>query len=212
MWAAANPLSVLTFALFLSVPWNSIKHPNLVILWQKSCCNFDNNLLLSLRNFFKAITHCYVVMSCTFSTISIGNSMICSDIWHKYHQWYFKIVILRKLETIFKYHEWYLCQISHTNHAIINFVYTTRCKRFVLFTCRYFKLSWNTTILTQSNCRKFSCSSITTKITIIIIQDDCYFHVHVPIFKSSRHITHSPFSCSSTSSEKKHWIWFTSLL
>ena len=91
------------------------------------------------------------------------------------------------------------------------FVYTTRCKRFVLFTCRYFKLSWNTTILTQSNCRKFSCSSITTKITIIIIQDDCYFHVHVPIFKSSRHITHSPFSCSSTSSEKKHGIWFTSL-
>ena len=23
----------------------------------------------------------------------IGNSMICSDIWHKYHGWYFKIVI-----------------------------------------------------------------------------------------------------------------------
>ena len=28
--------------------------------------------------------------------ISIGNSMICSDInnWHKYHEWYFEIVIL----------------------------------------------------------------------------------------------------------------------
>ena len=25
--------------------------------------------------------------------ICIGNSMICSDIWHKYHEWYFKIVI-----------------------------------------------------------------------------------------------------------------------
>ena len=25
--------------------------------------------------------------------ISIGNSMICSDIWHKYHEWYFEIVI-----------------------------------------------------------------------------------------------------------------------
>ena len=25
--------------------------------------------------------------------ISLGNSMICSDIWHKYHEWYFKIVI-----------------------------------------------------------------------------------------------------------------------
>ena len=24
--------------------------------------------------------------------ISIGNSMKCSDIWHKYHEWYFKIV------------------------------------------------------------------------------------------------------------------------
>ena len=26
-------------------------------------------------------------------TICIGNSMICSDIWHKYCEWYFKIVI-----------------------------------------------------------------------------------------------------------------------
>ena len=25
--------------------------------------------------------------------ICIGNSMICSDIWHKYHEWYFEIVI-----------------------------------------------------------------------------------------------------------------------
>ena len=40
------------------------------------------------------------------------------------------------------------------------FVYTTTCKRFVIFTCRYFKLSWNTTALSQSNCRNFSCSSI----------------------------------------------------
>ena len=32
--------------------------------------------------------------------------------------------------------------------------------RFVIFTCRYFKLSWNTTALSQSNCRNFSCSSI----------------------------------------------------
>ena len=27
------------------------------------------------------------------SAISIGNSIIWSDIWHKYHEWYFKIVI-----------------------------------------------------------------------------------------------------------------------
>ena len=40
------------------------------------------------------------------------------------------------------------------------FVYTTTSKRFVIFTCRYFKLSWNTTALSQLNCRNFSCSSI----------------------------------------------------
>ena len=40
------------------------------------------------------------------------------------------------------------------------FVYTTTHKRVVIFTCRYFKLSWNTTALSQSNCRNFSSSSI----------------------------------------------------
>ena len=29
----------------------------------------------------------------TIIIISISNSMICSGIWHKYHEWYFKIVI-----------------------------------------------------------------------------------------------------------------------
>ena len=28
-----------------------------------------------------------------------------------------------KFETILKYHKWYLCQISHTNHAIICLYY-----------------------------------------------------------------------------------------
>ena len=36
----------------------------------------------------------------------------------------------------------------------------TTHKRFVIFKCRYFKLSWNTTALSQSNCRNFSCGSI----------------------------------------------------
>ena len=63
-----------------------------------------------------------------------------------------------KLETIFKYLWWYLWQISHTNPAII--CYITTHKRFVIFTCWYFKLSWNITALSQWNCRKFSCSSI----------------------------------------------------
>ena len=31
------------------------------------------------------------------------------------------------------------------------------------FHCRYFKLSWNTTAPSQSNCRNFSCSGITGK-------------------------------------------------
>ena len=44
------------------------------------------------------------------------------------------------------------------------FVYTTTHKRFVIFTCRYFKLSWNTTVLSQSNCRNFWCSSISIRI------------------------------------------------
>ena len=69
-----------------------------------------------------------------------------------------------KFETIIlKYHEWYLCQTSRTNHAIINFVYTTTREGFVIFTSRCFKLSRNTTALSQSNCRNFSCSSIEIK-------------------------------------------------
>ena len=63
--------------------------------------------------------------------ICIGNSMICSGIYTKY-----------------------LGQI------MLLFVYTTTHKRFVIFTWRYFKLSWNTTALSQSNCRNFSCSGI----------------------------------------------------
>ena len=39
------------------------------------------------------------------------------------------------------------------------FVYTSTCKGFVIFTWRYFKLSWNTTVLSQSNCTNFLCSS-----------------------------------------------------
>ena len=58
----------------------------------------------------------------------------------------------------FEYHEWYLCQISRTNHAIICLYYYPQ--RFWIFTCKYFKLSWNTTALSLSNCRNFSCSSI----------------------------------------------------
>ena len=63
-----------------------------------------------------------------------------------------------KFETILKYQ---ICQTSRTNNAII--VYTTIREGFVIFTSRCFKLSWNTTPLSQSNCRNFSCSSIEIK-------------------------------------------------
>ena len=55
----------------------------------------DNNLtseLVGNRSFLnlKPITIKGIVI---WLMISIGNSMICSDIWHKYHEWYFKIVL-----------------------------------------------------------------------------------------------------------------------
>jgi len=90
------------------------------------------------------------------------NSMICSDIRHKYHEWYFEPLgewILRQFWNIMngtyaKYHV----------QIMLSFVYTTAHKRFVIFTYSYFKLSWNTTALSQSNCRNFSCGSIKTVI------------------------------------------------
>ena len=40
-----------------------------------------------------ACVHACVNSSRRDGLFSIGNSMICSDIWHKYHEWYFEIVI-----------------------------------------------------------------------------------------------------------------------
>ena len=62
------------------------------------------------------------------------------------------------------------------------FVYTTTHKRFVIFTCRYFKLSWNSTALSQSNCRNFSCSSI---------KDEKLISFHL----ISKHSLHINFLC-----------------
>ena len=110
---------------------------------------------------------CFLVTICIGnSMICTGNSMIYSDIWHKHHEWYFEIVI-------HNFGEWSLRQfwnITSSNYAkyhiqiMLLFVYTTTRKRFVIFTCRYFKLSWNTTALSQSDCRNFSCSSIRCEI------------------------------------------------
>ena len=88
--------------------------------------------------------------------ICIGNSMICSDMWHKYYEWYFEIV-RRNLRQF-----WNITSGIYAKYQVqimLFFVYTSTHKRFVIFTCRYFKLSWNTTALSQSNCRNFSCRS-----------------------------------------------------
>ena len=57
------------------------------------------------------------------------------------------------------------------------FIYTTTSKRFVIFTCRYFKLSWNTTALSQSNCKNFSCSSIIIGKPSGNLRRGLYYHV-----------------------------------
>ena len=108
--------------------------------------------------------------------LSIGNSMICSDIWHKYHEWYFEIVIRTFKRWLA---EWNFRQFWNTTSCIYAkynvqikplFVYTTTRKGFVILICRYFKSSWNTTALRKSTCRNFSCSSIICQILIVYQQ------------------------------------------
>ena len=70
-----------------------------------------------------------------------------------------------KFETIMKYHQWYLCQISL--QIMLLFVYTTTHTRFVIFTCRYFKLNRDTTALSQPNTKNFWWSSINTGIPTV---------------------------------------------
>ena len=84
--------------------------------------------LASALDIFRLLLLCAVIAF--VRGLSIGNSMISSDIWHKYYEWYSKLlyVISRavrrvKFETILKCHEWCLCQISRTNHAIIGLYY-----------------------------------------------------------------------------------------
>ena len=66
----------------------------------------------------------------TMPGICIGNSVICSDIWHKNHEWYFKIVI-RNFTRLTAREIWDNFEISQvvfmpnitTNHAIICLYY-----------------------------------------------------------------------------------------
>ena len=53
----------------------------------------------------------------------------------------------------------------HVQIMLLLFAYTTTRKQVVISTCRYFKLSWNTTALSQSNCINFSCKYNVVKTT-----------------------------------------------
>ena len=84
--------------------------------------------------------------------ISIGNSMICSRIFgiNTTSDISKLLYVLRQFWNITsgiyaKYHV----------QIMLLFVYTTTRKRFVIFTCRYFKLSWNTTALKPIKLQKF---------------------------------------------------------
>ena len=68
-----------------------------------------------------------------------------------------------KFETILKFHRG--IDANYQVQIMLLFVYTTTHERFVIFTCGYFKLTWNTTALSQSNCRNLSCSSINADIS-----------------------------------------------
>ena len=94
--------------------------------------------------------------------VCIGNSMICSDIGHKFHEWYFEIAIRSNWDN-FEISRVIFMQISRTNHGRICLYYYPQ-KLIVIFTRRYFKLSWNTTAVSQSNSRNFSCSSIFSQV------------------------------------------------
>ena len=137
----------------------------------------------------------FQALSLSCYIICIGNSMISSDIWHKYHKWYFKIVI-RNLRQF-----WNITSGIYAKYHIqimLLFVYTTTRKRFVIFTCRYFKLSWNTTTLSQSNCSNFSCSSIKLVIKWAyeskLHSSGCFGDVnHSPLPKPQSTNVNSPF-------------------
>ena len=73
------------------------------------------------------------------SVICIGNSMICGDISNLLY------VISRavrrvKFDTILKYLESAIYAKYHVQIMVL-FVYTTTRKRFIIYTCRYSKLS-----------------------------------------------------------------------
>ena len=89
---------------------------------------------------------------------SSGNSMNCSDIWHKYHEWYFEIVIHNIFWENFEISRVVFMPNIKYKSCYYLFTLSTTRKGFEIFTARYFKLSWNTTAPSQSIYINFSCS------------------------------------------------------
>ena len=80
------------------------------------------------------------------------------------------------------------------------FMLTTR-KSFVIFTCTNFKSSWNTTDLSQSNCRNFSCIGINREINATaagckITYSKCFILTHVTALRLEGIWTSASF-----------WLW-----
>ena len=125
------------------------------------------NLILLLL----VVAFCSVFKITTWRVFCVGNGMMCSDIWHTYHEWYFEIVILILGERNLRQF-WNITSGIYAKYHVqimLLFVYTTTRNGFVIFRCRYFQLSWNTKALSQSNSRNFSCSSIKLRIVFSVL-------------------------------------------
>ena len=90
------------------------------------------------------------------------------------------------------------------NHPIICLYYYPQ--RFLIFKCRYFKLSWNTAALSQSKFRNFSCSSINSLMLL-------YFAVVWWFCSTQEKISRVLFSilqgkgiCYATIYDKERWF------
>ena len=140
-----------------------------------TCWKWPLNLPFSHRPHYSACLLLQILHNNCFQFLlgsSIGNSMICI--------WYLAYIPLVIFQNCLKFHlpncSWnYILQFWNIIRGIyakyhvqimLLFIYTTTHKRFVIFTCRHFKLNWNTTALSQSNCRNFSCSITVVTISI----------------------------------------------
>ena len=94
--------------------------------------------------------------------VCIGNSMICSVILGIHttsHISKFLYVIWDNFEI-----SRVLLMPNITQQIMLLFVYSTTRERFEIFTCGYLKWSWNTTALSQPNCR----------ISHVVVQSDLF--------------------------------------